>query len=102
MHQLIPIVMLLDIIIVPIGPRTPKWTVIVYLVYPLAYLGWFLYSGNQHGWYPYDFVNPNAYANGYAGVAITCGGLLLAFIVIGLIIIGYSKLRRTPASFQMG
>lgn len=100
MHQLMPIVMLLDVIIAPLGPRTSKWSVIFYLIYPLSYLGWFLVSGNQNGWYPYDFINPNEYENGYLGVAITCGGLLLAFIAIGLVIIYYSRLRRAPASIQ--
>lgn len=100
MHQLIPIVMLLDVIIAPLGPRTPKWTVVFYLIFPLGYLGWFLISGNANGWYPYDFINPNEYESGYTGVAITCGGLLLAFVVIGLIIIYYSGLRRAPASIQ--
>lgn len=100
MHQLMPIVMLLDVIIAPLGPRTSKWTVGFYLAYPLAYLGWFLIRGNQNGWYPYDFINPNEYDNGYTGVAITCGGLLAAFIVIGIVIIFYSRLRRAPASIQ--
>lgn len=51
MHQLIPIVMVLDIIIVPLGPRTPRWTVALYLIYPLFYLGWFLMRGTTTGWY---------------------------------------------------
>lgn len=95
MHQLIPIVMLLDIIIVPLAPRTPRWSVVFYLLYPLAYLGWFLLRGPHTGYYPYDFINPDEYSNGYTGVLITCGALLLVFVVIGLAIIGYSRVRRT-------
>lgn len=102
MHQLMPIVMLLDIIIVPLGPRTPRWIVVFYLTYPLAYLGWFLVSGDNNGWYPYDFVNPNEYSNGYTGVLTTCGALLLVFIVIGLVIIWYSRIRRTPGTLHAG
>lgn len=102
MHQLLPIVMLLDILIVPLGHRSPRWTAFIYPLYPLAYLGWFLYRGNQNGWYPYDFVDHTTYSNGYTGVAITCGGLLAVFIVIGLAIISYSRMRRFPVEARMG
>lgn len=101
MHQLLPLVMLLDMLIVPLGPRSRYWTVILYPMYPLAYLGWFLYRGNQNGWYPYDFVNPNTYSNGYTGVAVTCGALLVLFVLIGLGIIGYSHMRRMPLATEM-
>lgn len=98
MHQLLPIVMLIDILIVPLAPRTPSFTALVYPIYPLFYLGWFLIRGSQNGWYPYDFVDHRTYSNGYTGVAITCGALLVAFIVIGLSIIWYSRQRRIPGS----
>lgn len=102
MHQLIPLVMLLDIIIVPLAPRTPRWTVVFYIIYPLAYLAWSLIRGSDTGWYPYDFVNPNEYGNGYVGVITTCGALLVVFVIIGLAIIGYSHVRRTPGILQVG
>ena len=102
MHQLIPIVLLLDLIIVPLGPRTPFSRVVFYLIYPLLYLGWFLLRGPHTGYYPYDFINPNEDGNGYTGVLITCGMLLLVFIVIGLAIIGYSRVRRTPGRLMYG
>ena len=101
LHQLLPIVMLLDILIVPLGSRTRRWTAFLYPVYPLTYLAWFLVRGNQNGWYPYDFVNHTTYANGYTGVAITCGGLLIVFIVVGLGIISYSRMRRMPMALEM-
>lgn len=101
MHQLLPIVMLLDILIVPLGARTPRWTAIIYPIYPLLYLGWFLIRGNQNGWYPYDFVNHTTYANGYTGVAITCGALLVVFLIVGIAIISYSRVRRLPIEFEM-
>lgn len=95
MHQLMPIVMLLDIIIVPLSARTPKWLVGIYLLYPLAYLGWFLVKDT---WYPYDFIDPHQSDGGYSGVLMTCGMLLVLFIIIGLGIISYSRLRRIPVS----
>lgn len=101
MHQLIPIVMLVDMIIVPLGHRTRRWSVVFYLVYPLTYLGWALANGSDTGWYPYDFVNPNEYSNGYVGVIVTCGALLAVFVLIGLAIIGYSRVRRTPGILQV-
>lgn len=102
MHQLLPIVMLLDILIVPLGHRTPRWTAFIYPLYPLAYLGWSLYRGDQNGWYPYDFVDHTTYSNGYTGVATTCGALLVAFIVIGLGIIYYSRWRMFPVEARIG
>lgn len=101
MHQLLPIVMLIDILIVPLGPRTRSWTALIYPVYPLMYLGWFLIRGNQNGWYPYDFVDHSTYSNGYIGVATTCGALLVVFLVIGLGIISYSRMRRMPVALEM-
>lgn len=101
MHQLLPIVMLIDILIMPLNPRTPRWTAFLYPIYPLTYLAWFLVRGTQNGWYPYDFVNYTTYSNGYTGVATTCGVLLMVFIIIGMGIIGYSRLRRMPVALEM-
>lgn len=101
LHQLLPLVMLMDILIVPLGARTRRWTALLYPIYPLAYLAWFLVRGTQNGWYPYDFVNHSTYSNGYVGVATTCGGLLIAFIIVGLGIISYSRMRRTPSILEM-
>lgn len=101
LHQLLPIVMLLDILIVPLGTQTRRWTAFLYPAYPLSYLSWFLVRGVQNGWYPYDFVNHTTYANGYTGVATTCGALLVVFIVIGMGIISYSRMRRLPATLEM-
>lgn len=100
LHQLIPIVMLLDILIVPLGPHTPRWNVVFFLIYPLVYLGLTLLRGEMTGYYPYDFLDPSEYGNGFTGVLATCGALLLVFIVIGLVIIGYSRVRRTPGILQ--
>lgn len=99
MHQLLPLVMLLDLLIVPLGARTPRWSTFIYPIYPLIYLSWFLYRGNQNGWYPYDFIDHSTYSNGYTGVAIICGALLAIFIVIGLGIIAYSRMRRIPGAY---
>lgn len=101
MHQLLPIIMLIDILLVPLGAHTRRWTTLIYPLYPLAYLGWFLIRGKEDGWYPYDFIDHSTYTNGYTGVLITCGGLLAVFIIIGLGIISYSQMRRMPASFEM-
>ena len=95
--QLMPIVMLLDLLIVPLGPRTSPWSALLYLVYPLIYLGWFLQNGEQDGWYPYDFIDHRTYANGYAGVAFVCGALLVLAAFASLLIVSYSRLRRVPA-----
>lgn len=101
MHQLLPMVMLLDILIVPLGGRTKWWTALLYPVYPLLYLGWSLVRGSRIGWYPYDFVNHTTYDNGYIGVTITCGALLIIFLIVGLGIINYSRMRRMPVAEKL-
>lgn len=102
MHQLIPVVMLVDLLIDPLHPRTPWWRVIFFLIFPLAYLGWALWNGNRTQWYPYEFITPSAYGNGMVGVLTLCAGLLGVFIVIGLLLIAYSRLRRAPRTVEIG
>lgn len=101
MHQLLPIVMFLDILIVPLGARTKRWTALLYTIYPLCYLGFTLWRGPRADWYPYDFINHTTYANGYTGVATTVAAMLIMFILVGLAIIYYSRMRRLPIAFEM-
>ena len=100
LHQLMPIVMSLDILIIPLGHRTKRWTALLYPLYPLVYLGISLDYGDRNGWYPYDFIDPTTYDNGYVGVSTTCAALLVAFIIIGLGIITYSRWRMIPAKVE--
>lgn len=98
MHQALPVIMLVDLLIVPLNPRTPRWTVALYPLFPLAYLAWFLVSGRNTNWYPYNFIDHRTYDNGYTGVFTTSGILLLVFVIIGLALVSYSRIRRVPTA----
>jgi len=70
---------------------------LLWLIYPLFYLGFLLVRGKLSGFYPYPFID--AKALGYAGVAANTAGLLVVCAAIGfcLLAVGYGVARRQPA-----
>ncbi|MBA2467804.1 MAG: Pr6Pr family membrane protein [Chloroflexia bacterium] len=81
LHQLMPIVMILDWIVSP--PRH-RWTVrqaLVWMLFPLAYGVYSLIRGPIVEWYPYPFLNPDS-AGGYPGVAAYSVGIAVLFVGI--------------------
>lgn len=67
-HQLFPIVVIADWLIDPPSAAIPFRRSLVWLAYPLAWVGYTLVRGALSGWYPYPFLDP---ANGgYPTVAI--------------------------------
>lgn len=94
MHQLLPIVMLLDILIVPLHRTVPMWSMSFFTIYPLAWLGFTLWFGADGGWYPYDFLDPTV-NGGWSSVAITIGVMVLGFLLIAAALIGLGKTMRT-------
>lgn len=70
---------------------------LLWLIYPLFYLGFVLARGKMSGFYPYPFID--AKTLGYAGVAANTAGLLVVCAAIGfcLLAVGYGAARRQPA-----
>jgi len=70
---------------------------LLWLIYPLFYLGLVLVRGKMSGFYPYPFLD--AKTLGYAGVAANTAGLLVVCAAIGmcLVLIGWWLSRRQPA-----
>ncbi len=70
---------------------------LLWLIYPLFYLGLVLVGGKMSGFYPYPFLD--AKTLGYAGVAANTAGLLVVCAAIGmcLVLIGWWLSRRQPA-----
>ena len=91
LHQLIPIVMVIDLLLVPLSRRVSWWGLLVFPIYPLSYLGYSLWKGNRINWYPYDFMNPSE-SGGYGGVAVTIAVLLVGFVVISALVIVFSRM----------
>jgi len=70
---------------------------LLWLIYPLFYLGFVLVRGKMSGFYPYPFID--AKTLGYAGVAANTAGLLIVCAALGgfLVAIGWWLARRQPA-----
>jgi hypothetical protein len=80
LHYIMPIVIIIDWLIASrMAPITYR-SALVWLAFPLAYLGYSLIRGPIAHWYPYPFMNPATH--GYLGVAIT--SVVIAVILAGL------------------
>lgn len=79
LHRIMPVVLFLDILIVPMAHRIHWRQALVWTVFPLAYLAFALIRGAITEWYPYPFVDPNL-RGGYWGVALKCTVILLCFL----------------------
>lgn len=93
LHQLMPIVMVVEVLLVPLNRRIKGSAVIIFALYPLLYLAYSLYYGANTGWYPYDFLNPQE-NGGYRGVLTTVGLLLAGFFAISALILKSSGWAR--------
>jgi hypothetical protein len=96
LHYLAPIGMLLNWLLFEKKGRY-RWSyALIWLTYPLLYslVSWL--RGALTGWYPYWFLNPTApYPTGAGSLPamlLLIGGLLLAFLGLGLLIIIIDRL----------
>lgn len=86
LHQVLPIVMVVDFIIRPIeGHRLAMRQALSWLVYPLLYLAYTLVRGAEVDWYPYPFLDPRD--SGYGTVAIYCAVILLGFVAVSSLVV---------------
>lgn len=75
LHYIFPVVALLDWFVDRPARRVSFKQSLVWLLFPVVYLGYSLIRGSIVGWYPYPFLNP---ANGgYGTVAVVCAGIAL-------------------------
>lgn len=81
LHQLMPIVMILDWIVSPPRHRLTIRRALVWMLFPLAYCVYSLIRGPIVDWYPYPFLNPDS-AGGYPGVAAYSVGIAVLFVGI--------------------
>lgn len=94
LHQLMPMVMLFDLLLVPLHRSVPMWTMLLFTVYPLAWLGYTMWYGFETSWYPYSFLDP-ALNNGVDGVIITIILLVTAFLAVAALIIRLGRVVRS-------
>jgi hypothetical protein len=79
LHKLVPVVVVADYLIDPPRMRLSISDGLLWLVFPLVWLGYTMIRGPIAGWYPYPFLDP---AGGYGPVAVTVVAILVAGAVL--------------------
>jgi hypothetical protein len=94
MHQLMPIVIVLDWLIDPPRHTLSTRKALYWLLFPLAYLGYTLTRGPHTGWYPYPFLTPTTH--GYLPVIENCAAIAIGLLILIAVVtrIGNSLGRR--------
>lgn len=82
-HQIMPLVVVIDWLIDPPSSRLPLNKTMWWLVFPITYVAYSLIRGAIINWYPYPFFNP-AKVGGYGGVAAYSVGIAIFFILLVL------------------
>jgi hypothetical protein len=78
-HQVMPVVLVLDWLIAPPRTRPPLSRVWWWLVFPLLYLAYTLVRGPFAHWYPYPFLDPRPH--GYGHVVVGAVGIAVGIVV---------------------
>lgn len=91
-HMIIPIAGLVDWLIWPPRRRLPFSVTLWWMIWPAAYSIFSVTRGAIDGFYPYPFFNPNV-SGGYAGVALWCLALIVAFFVLATAVWWSGNLR---------
>ena len=85
MHYLMPVAYLLFWLTCVRKAGLRWYDPLLWLIYPLFYLGFVLVRGKMSGFYPYPFID--AKTLGYAGVAANTAGLLIVCAAIGMCLV---------------
>ena len=91
LHQVMPVVMVLDLIVRPLRHRLTLRDAMTWTVYPILYLVYSLIRGAIVDWYPYDFINPTE-VGGYDGVALYSAGITAGFLAVAMLIVQVNRL----------
>lgn len=94
LHQVMPLVVVMEVLIHPFFHRIPWRMAFVWTIYPAIYFAYSMIRGAFVDWYPYTFVNPDE-VGGYDGVAMYAVGILAGFVGVSLLVIALSRLRFT-------
>jgi len=81
LHYIMPIVIALDWFMDPPKKRFTMKKALLWLAFPIAYLGYSLIRGPIVEWYPYPFLDPTN--GGYGQIAITS----VAIAVLGILLV---------------
>lgn len=103
LHVVLPLCFVVDLLFAGNRRGLPWWSLAVILSYPLVWTAYTMVRGervvNPDGttswWYPYGFLDPHA--AGYRPVLAYIGGILVAFVLLGVAIIGIGRTRARRA-----
>ncbi|MEE2525137.1 Pr6Pr family membrane protein [Hyphobacterium sp. HN65] len=91
LHTLVPAAIFLEWLLLS-GQRSTRYgQVLAWQIYPFLYTLYTLAKGAVTGFYPYNFMDVGAL--GYVGVLVNLAGLIIAFILTGLVFVGVGKLQ---------
>jgi len=91
-HKLFPVLMVIDWIVDPPETDLRMTDIVLWLIFPLAWLVFTLIRGAVDSWYPYPFLDPNN--GGYRSVAYHVIAILAGFVVIAGIIVAIGDVGR--------
>ncbi|MGC4192744.1 MAG: Pr6Pr family membrane protein [Thermomicrobiales bacterium] len=80
-HRIVPLVLIADFLLVPLSRRITFRQSLVWMIYPLLWLGYTLVRAQIVDWYPYPFLDP-AQSGGWPGVTAACVAILLGFVAV--------------------
>lgn len=95
LHQLLPVLALIEWMLVRSRDRVRWFTPLLGLVLPAAYLVVILVRGAILGRYPYDFLEPAG--GGYLGLVPNLSTVLVAFLIVGGLVAMIGAIRDRAA-----
>ncbi|GAA0960548.1 Pr6Pr family membrane protein [Frigoribacterium faeni] len=100
-HMLMPVAVLVEWLVLPVGRRLPWAAGTIGLIVPVVYSVYSLVRGAVIGFYPYPFFDP-AVQGGYGGVALYLGALILALAVLAFALLGLARLSARLGKARSG
>lgn len=93
LHQVMPLVIVLDWFIQPPRSRITFLPALVWTIYPIFYLAYTLMRGPRVDWYPYPFLDPGR-DGGYPVVLAICAAIAGGFLVATWLLVTISQRLR--------
>ena len=83
-HVVGPLVVVVDWFVDRSPIRATLGQAATWLIFPAVWLVYTMVRGPRADWYPYPFLNPDLHSTGE--IVVTCVGILIAFVLVGLIV----------------
>lgn len=105
LHLIAPLFLVLDLLVGALRRALPWKTIGIVLVFPIVWVVYTLVRGplvvnpvnGDPFWYPYPFLNPNNFDNGYGTVAIYIAGIAAAIVGVACLVVWVGRRRGRAA-----